>query len=145
MNKALGDPIDHVSETMQHRIASACEPLVKAMLFCEEAPLTDKVEGSPAFVRDFTSRGPRDLAGRSLRDFDLNKRLFKYPCSFLIYSDSFKALPAAGKKQIYHRLFEIVSGKDTRKDFAHLSPEDRKAIRQILAATIPDLPEEWRE
>lgn len=145
MNKALGDPVDHVSESMQRRIASACEPLVKAMLFCEEAPLTDKVEGSPAFVRDFTGRGPRDLAGRSLRDFDLDKRLFKYPCSFLIYSDSFKALPAAGKKQIYHRLFEILTGKDTRKEFAHLSADDRKAIHQILAATIPDLPDEWRK
>jgi hypothetical protein len=145
INKALGEPADHVSDSMHRRIASACEPLVQAMLFCEETPLADKITGSPSFAKDFTARGPRDPAGRSLRDFDLTKRLFKYPCSFLIYSDSFKALPAPAKTQMYHRLLEVLSGRETRKEFAHLSNEDRKAIREILAATVPDLPGEWKK
>ena len=114
------------------------------MLFFEDAPLIDKIDGGTEFAADFSKLGPKDKRGRSLRDFDLSKRLFKYPCSFLIYSEPFQQLPKEAKAQIYHRLFEILSGKDTSKEFAHLSAEDRKAIREILRDTISDLPGVWK-
>ena len=142
MNKALHESPDHVFDSTPRRIRGACEPLVRAMLFCEESPLTDRIVGSSGFAKEFSAIGPRDQAGRSLRDFDLQNRLFRYPCSFLIYTDSFTALPVPARTWIFHRLGEILSGKETGKEFAHLSPADRAAIQEILAGTMKDLPDE---
>jgi hypothetical protein len=144
MNKALGEKPDHVFDSTQRRIKSACEPLVKAMLFCDAETLSDPIEGSCDFAKQFAAQGPRDKAGRSLRDLDLHKRVFKYPCSFLIYTDSFSALPKPAKDWVYARLWEILSGKETSKEFAHLSSDDRTAIREILAGTLKDLPDYWK-
>jgi hypothetical protein len=44
------------------------------------------VKGVSSFAEEFAAAGPRDGQGRSLRDFDLQRRLFKHPCSYLIYS-----------------------------------------------------------
>jgi hypothetical protein len=62
------------------------------------------MQGTSGFAEAFAARGPRDPKGRSLRDFDLRTRLFKYPCSCLIYSESFEALPEPAKTYVYHRL-----------------------------------------
>jgi hypothetical protein len=75
----------------------------------------------------------------------LNTRIFRYPCSYLIYSDSFDAIPEPAKGYIYHRLLEILSGKDLSQDFATLSAMDRQAILEILLTTKSGLPEEWRQ
>jgi hypothetical protein len=119
-------------------MAPVVEPLVRAMLFVREAPLTGPMSGDTGFTAEFASAGPRDRQGRSLRDFDLKTRLFKYPLSYLIYSDGFSALPAAAKISIYRRLREILSGEDQSQTFAHLSGEDRDAILSILKETKPD-------
>jgi hypothetical protein len=116
------------------------EPLVKAMLFAGALPLTAPVKGTSNFAAEFASQGPRDSRGRSLRDFDLQTRLFRYPLSYLIYSKSFDALPAGVKTYVYRRLREILSGEDKSKDFAYLSTADRTAILEILRATKPDFP-----
>jgi len=144
MNQALHEKPDHTFESTPRRIKGACEPLVRAMLFCGEEALTDRVTGSSTFAQDFAGTGLRDGAGRSLQDFDLQKRMFKYPCSFLIYSDSFNALPAIAKAVIYRRMWEILNAKEPDLDFAHLSTDDRKAIREILVATVKDLPAYWK-
>ena len=98
INKALGEPEDAISETTARRFQGPAEDLVKYMLFVDEAPLSEPVRGTTSFAKDFTARGPRDHQGRSLRDFDLKTRLFRYPCSYLIYSKAFDALPAAGER-----------------------------------------------
>jgi hypothetical protein len=69
--------------------------------------------------------------------------LFKYPCSYLIYSDQFDGLPADAKAYVYHRIWEILTGRDDSKAFEHLSDADRDAIMQILVATKKDLPSQW--
>jgi hypothetical protein len=116
------------------------EPLVKAMLFAGAAPLTAPVKGTSTFAAEFASQGPRDGRGRSLRDFDLQTRLFRYPLSYLIYSKSFDALPAGVKTYVYRRLREILGGEDKSATFAYLSAADRSAILEILRATKPDFP-----
>ena len=63
----------------------------------------------------------------------------KYPCSYLIYSAAFDGLPGEVKEYVYGRLWQILTGKDTSKDFAHLTPADRQAIREILQDTKPGL------
>jgi hypothetical protein len=114
------------------------EPLVKAMLFSGAVPLTSPVEGTSTFAKEFASQGPRDSRGRSLRDFDLKTRLFRYPLSYLIYSKAFDQMPEGVKAYVYRRLREVLTGQDKSKDFAHLSSADRSAILEILSETKPD-------
>jgi hypothetical protein len=144
LNRELKQPEDHLWDSTKSRIKSVCEPLLAYLLFSEEAKLTAKMEGTSKFAEEFAARGPRDSKGRSLRDFDLERRMFKYPCSYLIYTDHFQQLPPEAKEYIYRRLHEVLTGKDTTKRFAHLSTEDRTAIREILLETLPDLPDYWR-
>lgn len=132
------------SDTYDIRLKSACEPVVEGLLFSGEAPLGGDVKGSTDFAREFASRGPRDPAGRSLRDFDLHTRLFKYPCSYLIYSDQFEALPDEAKHYIYRRLWQVLTGRDDSAAFANLSDAQRDAIYQILLGTKTDLPPYWK-
>jgi len=119
--------------------------MVRYLLFTNEVPPAGPVLGTSAFTRDFAARGPRDGQGRSLRDFDLEKRIFKYPCSYLIYSETFDAIPPVAKEYIYHRLFEILSGREQGPEFASLSSQDRRAILEILVATKPGIPDEWKQ
>ena len=145
LNKAFGEPPGTRSESITRRIHRACEPAVQYLLFCDEAKLTDEVAGTSAFAKEFAARGPFDPEKRSLRQFDLKTRLFKYPLSYLVYSKQFDGLPAEAKDRIYLRLWEVLSGKDTAKEFAHLSKEDRAAALDILRATKPDLPAYWKK
>ena len=139
MNRVLQRPADYRSETTVRRIESAGEKLVRYMLFCDEAPLTDRINGNTDFAVQFVSRGPKDTRGRSLRDFDLQKRMFRYPCSFLIYSESFNQLPRPMFDFVRTRLWTILRGHDTSSEFKHLSTEDRTAILEILCETQPML------
>jgi hypothetical protein len=115
------------------------EPLVEAMLFSGEAPLTDPIAGTSGYSDAFAGQGPRDRQGRSLRDLDMKRRLLRYPLSYLIYSKSFDEMPPAAKQYVYRRLREVLGGEDNRPEFAHLSEADRKAIAEILQDTKPDV------
>jgi hypothetical protein len=140
LNKALGRPANHRSESTVRRIEDAAEPLVKALLLTEEAPLTGRIKGTSGFAEEYVRQGPRDGQKRSLRDLDLEHRLFKYPCSPVIYSPTLDALPEVVKERVYRRLHDVLSGKDTSKEFAHLTAADRKAILEILRETKRNLP-----
>jgi hypothetical protein len=130
-------------ETPRAALNRAIDQMFDYMLFVDEAPLRDPVKGVSSFTSTFPQRGPRDQKGRSLRDFDLQKRLFRYPLSYMIYSDSFDAIPAAAKKAIYQRLYDVLSGKDQNARFAHLGKRERQAILEILTDTKADLPDYW--
>jgi len=138
MNKILEREEGHQSESTIRRFDSAAEKVVKALLFCDEVKLTDPVKGSSSFAAEFEKRGPFDSRKRSLRQFDLETRIFKYPCSFLIYSNSFNQLPTEVKKRVMSRLESILSGEDDSKEFEHLDSADRAAIKEILDATLKD-------
>jgi hypothetical protein len=114
------------------------DELVDTMLFVEAAHFTSKITGNSGFDRGFQARGPRDRLGRSLRELDLTTRLFKYPLSFLVYSAAFDALPDYAKQYVYGRFIAILSGRDTSAAYSELTPDDRKAILEILTATKPD-------
>jgi len=110
------------------------EQLVGYLLFTDEAPLIEPVAGVSTFTKTFEARGPRDPQGRSLRDFDLHTRLFKYPLSYMIYSAAFDGMPAIVRDRVYHRLRDVVCGS------TRILAADRKAAVEILRATKPDLP-----
>ena len=125
------------------------EQLLRYLLFANEAAQPERnaqsVIASSAFAREFAARGPFDSRGRSLRQFDLHTRLFRFPCSYLIYSEAFDALPEPAKGYVYGRLLQILSGNDSSGDFDALAAEDRRAILEILLETKPGLPQAWRD
>jgi hypothetical protein len=123
---------------------AAVEELLDYMLFRDEAKLSEKVKGTSDFAEYFQKMGPFDATGRSLRQFDLKTRMFRYPCSFLIYSEAFDAMPAVVLERVYKRLWEVLTGQDARPRFAHLSAEDRRNIIGIILATKKGLPAYWR-
>jgi hypothetical protein len=144
-NQKAGLPAGTVSEAARQQFQKPAEQLVRYLLFANEAPLEDRVTGTSGFAEEFAARGPRDARGRSLRDFDLRTRIFKYPCSYLIYSEAFDAIPAPAKEYIYHRMFEVLTGREQGPEYAALSSEDRRAVLEILVATKPGLPDEWKQ
>jgi hypothetical protein len=128
----------------RERFERPAEELVRYLLFADEAPLDGPVAGTSEFAREFAARGPRDARGRSLRDFDLRRRVFRYPCSYLIYSDAFDALPGPARDYVYRRLLDVLTGRGPDRGYERLSAEDRRAILEILVATKPGLPDEWK-
>lgn len=126
---------DSLTPTARVRIQGAANRLVREMLFSRSVPLTAPVVGSTDFAAEFATMGPTDSQGRSLRELDLETRLFRYPLSFLVYSDAFLALPEVVRTMVFDRLGEVLTGADTGEDFAHLSEVDRAAILEILTET----------
>ena len=129
MGEDAGRPLQH-----------AAAALVDYMLFVDEAPLPGPVAGPTPFTQTFSSKGPRDAKGRSLRDLALTDRLMRYPCSYLIYSEPFEALPAAAKALVYERLWAILSGQEKGERYERLTPALRRDILDILRSTKPTLP-----
>jgi hypothetical protein len=135
-------------EATRRQFERPAEQLLRYLLFANEAPLPgsankQRVGATSSFAKEFAARGPRDSKGRSLRDLDLTTRIFRYPCSYLVYSDSFAALPEPAKTYVYHRLLEVLSGEDQSQDFARLTAADRQAVLEILLDTQHGLPQEW--
>jgi hypothetical protein len=121
-------------------LADAAKELVDYLLFVDEAPLHDQIRGSSDFSEKFAAQGPRDRKGRSLRQLDLQTRLMRYPCSYMIYAPLFDALPSSAKEAIYQRMWRILSGSDADPKYVRLSLVDRQAIVEILRDTKDDLP-----
>jgi hypothetical protein len=104
------------------------------MTFASEVPLPGPIQGNSGFTADFAKRGPFDGKGRSLRSFDLNNRLFRYPLSYMIYSTAFESLPPDTKDKLYRRLYDALKTKGT----------DGADAIAILAATKTGLPGYWK-
>ncbi|MDB5733495.1 MAG: hypothetical protein JWN16_132 [Alphaproteobacteria bacterium] len=111
----------------------AMDELVAYMTFLDEAPLPAPVKGTSGFTESFPRAGPRDAKGRSLRDFDLQQRLFRYPLSYMVYSTSFASLNPAAKTHLWQKLHDALLKR----------PGGDVAIA-ILAATKSDLPDTWK-
>ncbi|MFN3188952.1 MAG: hypothetical protein ACE361_00395 [Aureliella sp.] len=147
MNKLLDRPENYISDSARRRIDRSIDRILRYLLFADEFDLTDKVRGTSGFTEEFQSGGPRDSRGRSLRELDLATRLMKYPCSYLIYSDAFHGLPDEIRVPTLQRLREILldqnaadlggseSTSEAKRDYAHLDPECRRAIFEILSET----------
>lgn len=124
MKKMLGETAAAPGDSARRRIDRAAAILAGFLLYQGETRLPNPVRGTSDFARHFAALGPRDKQGRSLREFDLNTRLFKYPLSYLIYSDDFAALPAELRKAVWKRIGTALAGD------AH------QATREILDATF---------
>jgi hypothetical protein len=130
---------DHV-QLVRAMMSGIADEVVDYMLFVDEASLPGGVRGRSGFAERMAASGPRDRQGRSLYELDLKRRLMKYPCSYLIYSPAFDALPSLAKTAIYERMWSVLSGNAREPRYRSLSLTDRRAIVEILKDTKPDLP-----
>jgi hypothetical protein len=102
----------YLTPAEEAHIDSEIRDLVDYLVFKEEAPFGAPVQGVSPFTKTFAAEGPRDSHGRSLREFDLHTRLFKYRLSYMIYSDLFDTMPQGLKKRVYARLAEVLATRD---------------------------------
>jgi hypothetical protein len=120
---------------------AAVADIVDYLLFVDEAPLPGPLRGTSGFAEEFAQRGPLDSHGRSLRQLDLEHRLMKYPCSYMIYSAMFDQLPPRARDAIYRRMWQILNGTERAEKYARLSDADRTAVVEILRDTKKGLPD----
>lgn len=143
----VADPARHAADAapaeprlVEATMSAVAEEVVDFMLFVGEAPLPSPIGGRSGFAQRMAATGPRDRRGRSLYELDLQKRLMKFPCSYLIYSPAFDGLPSLAKTSIYRRMWHVLSGDAAEPRYRSLALTDRRAIVEILKDTKPDLP-----
>jgi len=121
-------------------VRDTANELVDYLLFVDEPKLTAKIQGTSGFREKFAALGLQDRQGRSLRQFDLEHRLMRYPCSYMIYAEAFDGLPAQARGAIYRRMWRILSGEEKGKKYQRLSLADRRGGVEILRETKKGLP-----
>lgn len=131
-------------DSFHERLDELTREFVTYLVFADEAPIPEPIEGPSTFAQTFAQRGPRDKQGRSLRDFDLRTRLFKYPVSYMIYSEAFDDLPPPARDAVYRKLYNVLSGNEQGEPYTRLSQESRLACLEILRDTKLTLPSYWR-
>ena len=122
-------------------LETSAREVVDYMLFVDEAHLEGPVGGTSGFADAFAARGVRDSKGRSLRQLDLQQRLMRYRCSYMIYTAAFDGLPADAREAIYRRMWHVLSGEEQGQKYAALSLGERQAIVEILRDTKQGLPQ----
>ena len=85
----------------------------------------------------FSERGIKDSKGRSLRDLKLKDTIFKYSCSYMIYSKSFVSLPDVLKSAVFKRIKDILNNRIKTKEYDYISSETKIELLEILNETVP--------
>jgi hypothetical protein len=122
---------------------SAAQDVVDCLLFKDEATLPDGIKGSADFQRAFRANAKIVKGVGSLKDLKLEDHVFKNRCSYLIYTESFLALPKLLKERIYDGLDKALRSKTTDERYAYIDVDERARIVSILAATHPELSKRW--
>lgn len=130
-------PDDDPDQATAGRVADqAAGKIVDCFLFTGEASQgADGVEGDDAFQKQFAAAIPRTAEGDSLGDFQLNTRLFKYRCSYMIYSEAFRSLPEGVKTRVISRLKEIFQSTTATDKHPEIKVPERQRISRILTET----------
>jgi hypothetical protein len=145
LQKAFKEPIsdEPAYDSVKSVFATAVQDVVDRLLFRNAAPLPEGVTGDEAFRKSFGQNAPRSSAGHALKDFQLRDRIFANRCSFLIYSESFRALPEGLKNRVLDRLQAALRSGDPKDRYAYLGADEKERILQILIETHPDAKARW--
>ncbi len=145
LQQTLGDPpTDEPSyDSVKSVFASAVEQVVDHLLFRGAAPLPEGVIGAESFRSRFLQGAPRSKGGHALKDLQLGRRLFANRCSYLIYSESFAALPGQLKARIFDQLRGALRDDNPRGRYAYLEADEKRRIEEILLETLPEARERW--
>ena len=118
--------------------------LVRYVLFADEARLPSRMAGDENFVHDFLAKKKAAANGASLRDLDLQTRLFKRRCSYMIYSSIWDGMHPLFKQSVEAKLWAALQENPTDKEFAYLPANEKREIRQIIKETKTGLPVWWQ-
>jgi hypothetical protein len=141
LSKSINPDYNASHASTRNHIETTAKKIVDLLLFKDEAPLgPDGIDGDLAFQKSFTQRFPKSKDGRSLADFRLHQRLFKYRCSYMVYSQSFKSLPAPIKTEVFKQLRDILTSKPDPQNFPDIHTSERRKILTILTETLPSWP-----
>ena len=128
------------NESINKSISSIADDLVPHILMRDEIKLGEKIlnpNEESDFIRVFSERGIKDSKGRSLRDLKLKDTIFKYSCSYMIYSKSFVSLPDALKSAVFKRIKDILNNRIKTKEYDYISSETKMELLEILNETVP--------
>jgi hypothetical protein len=114
------------------------EALVGVLLMAGAPEFASSISGTAGFEAAFERRAIRDARGRSLRDFDLESRLFTYPLSYVIYSDAIAHLPQELLRELLIRIEAELTGRTAQFEDLPGDAESRLAAWEILSETRPD-------
>lgn len=132
----LEEPYDpSKNDTLQRVINSNAERIVKHLLYSDEVALTEPVAGTQAFIDQFRANRKEDDQARSLKDFDLETRLFKYRCSYMVYSHAYELMHPLLKDAVVDKLRAVLQGQGDAAVYGHLDADEREAILAILTDT----------
>ncbi len=141
--RGLNNPaLDPRLQATDRDIDESIEHLVRYMTFVNEMPLPSPVQGNAVYRQNFESQGHRDQLGRSLHELDLQRSVFRYPLSFMVYSEAFERLHPFAKKRVWRRLHDVLSGRDPSLVFESARHNGMEAIA-IIADTHADRPAYW--
>ncbi|MCX6954551.1 MAG: hypothetical protein NTV51_20550 [Verrucomicrobia bacterium] len=130
-------------DSVRSVFASTVLDVVDHLLFRNAAPLPAGVTGHGGFRKNFAQDAPRSRDGHALKDLFLDGRLFAQRCSYLIYSESFRALPETLRVRILDRLESALLSRDPKDRYAYLPAEEKQRIHAILLETQPDAKARW--
>jgi hypothetical protein len=132
-------------DSVRHVFAAASEQVLDALLSRNEASMPNGgIQGVGGFASAFVKGGPSTHSLSGLRQLDLQDRLFKYRCSYLIGSTAFDRLQPTLRRRVLQRLGRVLTEPSGDARYAYLEPAERSEIRAALVAAIPNLPRTWR-
>ena len=120
---------------LNDELLSIAEGLIDSLFMMGQPEFLARINGTSGFSENFMSRGKKDSQGRSLRELDLSKSLFKYPFSYLIYSDAYASLPKKVRDIIAQRIKEVLSPEYSGDFYPHISSSSKIIIAEILEDT----------
>ncbi|MCM8533305.1 MAG: hypothetical protein NE330_19205 [Lentisphaeraceae bacterium] len=136
INKALGETGRR--DLTKRILNNAANEIIDYMLFVEEVSLGKiSFKGTSSFKEDFGKDKPKSSTGRSLYEFDFEKRISKLPCSWLIYGDAFTGLPEELKTLVLQKLKNLLLASELPDQFIHLR-QHQQVIHKILMETHKD-------
>ncbi len=135
---------DPISESTARRIKHASDKVLKYMFFADEADIPKIEMADSSFAQAFHNRGPKDSKGRSLYQLRVNRRMFRYPFSYIVYTDTFNDLPKEALDYVWPEIERILEPATRHEGYTHLSRRDKAAIKEILLETHPSAKKYWK-
>lgn len=132
MSRLFGEPSPSLLASVKRRIERPAELLLRDLLLVGEARLQGPITGDSGFAEEFQAISGRDGSGPSLRELELESRLLRHSCSYLIRSPAFAALPERVRRYVKRRIAEILDGTDESGDFGHIGAAQRTSLRAVL-------------
>ena len=118
-------------------LAEEARTLARYFLFADEAPLPPGVQASAEYGAAFAANR-RAVGGAALKDLDLQTRLLKYRCSYMIYTPAFTGLPEDLRVATLGEIARAL--RTSAPEYAYLPATEKGTLRAILTATVPGFP-----